>query len=146
MSVPMSTALTLRTGRGKTARVTIAPAGLALIERLAGEGQDGRTIAKRLGIAYAVLTKLRKAAPDVADAFESGHAVLADEITHTLLAHARKGNVVAAIFLAKTRLGWRETGPADNSTKVAVQINLPGAMDVKSYAKAITAKVVPDDA
>lgn len=59
---------------------------------------------------------------------------LADEITHHLLGAARKGNIVAAIFLSKTRLGWRETGPSqDGGAKVAVQINMPGAMSEAMY-------------
>lgn len=143
----MSTALIRRVkGKGPVAAVHFTDAGIELIERLAGEGQDLRTIAKRLGISFTVLKAARKGFPEVAEAFERGHARLADEITHLLLSHARKGNIVAAIFLAKTRLGWRETGPSDSGTKVAVQINLPGAMDPASYAKAIETTVVADDA
>lgn len=141
----MSKALTIRTGKGRTAKAEVTAAGLAAIEAMSAEGQDLRTIAKRLGVGHSLLKVWRKDMPAVAEAFERGHAALADEITHLLLRHARKGNVVAAIFLAKTRLGWRESGPTDNGAKVAVQINLPGAMDPKSYADAIEARVVTHD-
>lgn len=130
----MAKALISRSTPGLTAAITIEPAGLELIERMAAEGQDMRSIARALGCSGKVLNDCRKRDPAVTDAFEAGHAVLADEITHHLLGAARKGNIVAAIFLSKTRLGWRETGPSqDGGAKVAVQINMPGAMSEAMY-------------
>ncbi|MCC6920497.1 MAG: hypothetical protein IT548_14970 [Alphaproteobacteria bacterium] len=142
----MSTALVSRSGSGPKPAVALTPAGLRLVEELAAKGNDIATVAKRLGIGRTTLVGLKKSTPAVSQAFETGHAALADELTHILLTQARNGVVVAAIFLAKTRLGWRETGPQDGGTKVAVQINLPAAMDPAAYATAIEAKVVSDDA
>ncbi|MCT8988863.1 hypothetical protein NYR54_00940 [Chelativorans sp. SCAU2101] len=135
-----STALVARAGRGKSAPVSITPAGLALVEELAGEGQDFRSIAKRLGINHQTFNVLRKKDEALAEAVERGQAVLADEVTHLLLKAARKGNVVAAIFLAKARLGWTDT-PQPKRPEVAVQINLPGAMDEAAYVRMVEAEV-----
>lgn len=110
-------------GRGGAKRVAITAAGLAVIEAMAAEGNDNRTIAKRLGINKSTLEDIRDRDPAVAEAWERGHAALADELTHILLSHARKGNVVAAIYLTKARLGWREGTPAEGH-KQAVQVNI----------------------
>ena len=75
--------------------------------------------------------------PEVDEAWESGIAGLADELTHILLQHARKGNVVAAIFLAKARLGWRE-GDAPEA-RANIVINLPDAATPEAYMRMVGA-------
>ena len=77
---------------GTHAKVTVTPAGLALIEAMAAEGNDQRNTAKALGIGRTTLTDIRYRDPEVTEAWESGHAALADELTHLLLSQARKGN------------------------------------------------------
>ena len=72
---------------------------------------------------------------------DEGHAGLEHELVHSLLAAARKGNVAAAMFLLKTRHGYRETGQTDTAPKVAVQINLPGAIDEAAYVRMVEAEV-----
>jgi hypothetical protein len=130
-----STALITRTGRGKTAPVTITPAGLEVIERMAAEGQDQRSIAKALGIHRRTMTELQKHRPDVEEAFERGLAALADELTHHLLRAARKGNIVAMIYLTKARLGWREGDVPDQRPNIT--INLPDAQTPEAYLRSI---------
>ncbi|MFC3100667.1 hypothetical protein [Altererythrobacter lauratis] len=128
-------ALTTRTGRGKTAPVTITQDGLEVIEAMAAEGQDQRTIAKRLGIDRKTLDVIRKARPEVDEAFERGLAALGDELTHHLLNAARNGNIVAMIYLTKARLGWRE-GDAPEA-KPNITINLPDSQTPEAYMRTI---------
>lgn len=128
-------ALITRAGRGKTAPVTITPAGLAVIEAMAAEGQDQRTIAKHLGINHQTLNNLRKTRPEVELALERGHAALGDELTHHLLNAARNGNIVAMIYLTKARLGWRE-GDAPEA-RPNITINLPDSQTPEAYLRAI---------
>ncbi len=45
-----------------------------------------------IGSTKATLTDIRDRDPEVTEAWESGHAALADEPTHLLLSQARKGN------------------------------------------------------
>ena len=127
--------LITRDGEHKTAQITVATEGLDVIERMAAEGQDFRSIAKQLGCSGKSLQECRKRQPEVADAFERGHAALADELTHHLLHAARKGNIVAAIFLAKARLGWREGNTQEARTNIV--INLPDSQTPESYLRAI---------
>ena len=129
------TALTSRAGRGKTAPVTITPAGLAVIEAMAAQGQDQRTIAKRLGIDRKTLDVIRKARPEVDEAFERGLAALGDELTHHLLNAARNGNIVAMIYLTKARLGWREGDTPE--ARPNITINLPDSQTPEAYMRTI---------
>jgi hypothetical protein len=64
-----------------------------------------------------------------------GKAALADEFTHHLLNAARKGNVIAAIYLTKARLGWREGDAPD--VKPNIIINLPDSMSHEQYLNLI---------
>jgi len=74
------------------------------------------------------------------------HAGLADELTHLLLSHARNGNVVAAIFLAKARCGWREGElPAGAADRVNVTINLPGALSEAEYRRMVDVTPAPKE-
>lgn len=128
-------ALITRAGRGKTAPVTITPAGLAVIEDLAAQGQDQRTISKRLGIDRKTLDVIRKARPEVDEAFDRGLAALGDELTHHLLTAARGGNIVAMIYLTKARLGWREGDTPE--ARPNITINLPDSQTPEAYLRAI---------
>lgn len=130
-------ALVVRQGGRALGTVTIAPAGLAVLERMFAAGQDFRTVAKALGISGKTLQEARKRQPEVDEAWERGIAGLADELTHILLQHARKGNVVAAIFLAKARLGWRE-GDAPEA-RANIVINLPDAATPEAYMRMVGA-------
>ncbi len=127
---------------GTHAKVTVTPAGLALIEAMAAEGNDQRTIAKALGIGRTTLTNIRDRDPEVTEAWESGHAALADELTHLLLSQARKGNIVAMIYLTKARLGWVE-GSAPEEKRPNIIINLPDSKTPEDYMKMIAHHPVP---
>lgn len=137
-----TTALITRAGRGKTAPITVTPAGLAVIEEMAALGNDQRTIAKRLGMDRKTMTDMRRRIPEVDDAFERGLAALGDELTHLLLVQARKGNVVAAIYLTKARLGWREGDAPD--ARPNITINLPDSQTPEAYLRAIRVTELPD--
>lgn len=137
-------ALVTRAGRGASTKVTVTPAGLEVIEAMAAEGQDQRTIGKRLGVDAKTLRGIRDRDPAVAEAWERGHAALADELTHLLLKHARKGNVTAAIYLTKARLGWREGTPAEGHQQaVQVNIQIPPPMSDAEFRAIVEGRAEP---
>lgn len=138
----MTKSLITRASRATNAKSNITPAGLQVIERMAAAGQDQRTIAARLGVDRKTLTDLRDRDPAVAEAWGRGHAALADELTHILLQHAREGNVIAAIFLTKARLNWRDQGPVDGGpdNRVQVNISIPPPMTDKEFKAIIEGK------
>ncbi|MEE9250173.1 MAG: hypothetical protein V3U93_03485 [Alphaproteobacteria bacterium] len=119
--------------------VTITENGRALIEAMATEGQDERTIARALGISQRTLVRCRDRDEEVEEAWADGHAQLADELTHILLGHARgegKAAIIAAIYLTKARLGWTDQ-PQPEERAPAVVIHLPDARSPEDYMKMI---------
>jgi hypothetical protein len=119
-------------------KASLTDAGLALVERLAGEGNDQRTIAKALGLSH---TAYR----DLVERDEAAREALADELTHHLLKAARSGSITAAIYLTKARLGWIEGQAPDGAPKTAVQVNIqiPRAMSDAEFARIVEGTAAP---
>lgn len=129
---------------GTAAKVTVTPAGLKVIEAMAAEGQDQRTIAKRLGVDRKTLIDMRDRDPVMDEVWARGHGELASELTHLLLTKARAGNIIAMIYLTKARLGWREGTPAEGAgqANVQVNINIPPSMSKAEFQRIIDGKVI----
>lgn len=122
---------------------TVTDAGLAAIERMAAEGNADGVIAKALSVNVKALRRLRDEDERVADAYEYGKARLATELTDILLNHAREGNVTAAIYLSKARLGWRDQGPAPHAgNAVQVNIHMPAPMSDEEFKRMVESKEV----
>ncbi len=132
----------IKTPRGGKPTATITSAGLEKIQTMAANGNADVTIAHKLGIAPVTFRGLRNRDEKVDEALQIGRGRLADEITDILLTQARKGNTVAAIFLAKGRLGWRESGPIPQSATAAVQVNIqvPARMTDEEFAELVEVK------
>lgn len=131
--------------RGGPHRVSITDAGLAMVERLAAEGNDQRTIAKALDLSHTAYRDLIERDEAAREALARGHGALSDELTHHLLSAARKGNITAAIYLTKARLGWIEGQAPDGAPKTAVQVNIqiPRAMTDAEFARVIEGTAAP---
>ena len=85
----------------------------AQVEKLAGFGVPQDDIATILGISAPTLRIHFRQSLDM------GVAKANAKIGQTLFQQAMKGNVAAAIFWAKARMGWRETHVVINQTPVA---------------------------
>ncbi|MBL8548734.1 MAG: hypothetical protein JNJ73_02025 [Hyphomonadaceae bacterium] len=114
--------------------IAITDAGLDMVERLASEGHTDTRIAGMIGVrTRAAFKAMRQSDERIDEALAAGRSVLESEITDILLAQARKGVTIAAFFLAKTRLGWREDGTPPPSVQQinnnqTINIVLPPAM------------------
>lgn len=115
--------------------VTVHAAGLAIIADMARHGHPTSSIASALGMSGRVFRECRKRQPEVEEALAEGLGGLEHELVHSLLTASRKGNVAAAMFLLKCRHGYRETGMGDAAPRIAVQINLPAAMEERTYTR-----------
>ena len=85
-------------------------------------GIQQKFIAEYLGITEKTLRKHYR--PEIDKATRGNLAAVADR----LFIEAKKGNISAAIFIMKTRGGWREADPNDDNitgTAVKVVINPP---------------------
>ena len=121
--------------------IVLTDDGLAAIERMTAAGNADATICKALGVGHNQLRKLREADERVDTAYQTGKARLADELTDILLTHAREGNVTAAIYLSKARLGWRDQGPAPQAAAATqVNIHIPAPMSDADFKKMIEVK------
>ena len=129
--------------RGASGRVVVTKAGLEQVRKDAAQGLSNATIAARLGIDRHTLLDVRRRQCEVEEALQRGRGKLEDSLTESLLSAALSGNVVAAIWLTKARLGWHETGPRDGGARVNVQINLPAAMTEKDYRRVIDVAATP---
>ncbi|EPR18284.1 hypothetical protein M527_13195 [Sphingobium indicum IP26] len=138
-SEPPTGEIALPTTRGHDGMVTVHAPGLDIITTMARNGHPVTSIAAALGMSARVMRECRKRQPEVEEAFAVGLGGLEHELVHSLLEAARKGQVAAAMFLLKCRHGYRETGQTDTAPKVAVQINLPGAMDERAYMHMVEA-------
>lgn len=124
-------------------RLVVTEEGLAAIERMAAEGNANATIARALGTDARTLRRLRDDDERVAQAYDTGKARLADELTDILLTHARNGNVTAAIYLSKARLGWRDQGPApQGGNATQINISIPAPMSEEEFRKIVDVKEV----
>jgi hypothetical protein len=122
----------------------VLPNGLDVIKRMARKGHSKASIAASLGISLEKFKEAMRAQPEVQDALIVGAGGLEDELVNILLEHARsktsKFAVVAAIYLTKTRCGFRENdGPEEARPNIV--INLPDSMSREQWTRAITVEV-----
>lgn len=128
----------------------LTEAGIAKVEGLAAEGVAIGTIAACLGIDKTTFAHIRKRQPEVQEAVDAGRAGLATELNDILMSHARNGNVVAAIFLAKTRGGFVEqTGEQEGASKTVnntqVNIHLGAPLSDEQFAALLPKPTEPTD-
>jgi len=115
----------------------VTPEGAALVGRMAANAHSLATIASALGLSRRTLGEAMNRQPEVREIFETGRAALESELASLLLGKARAGNLVAEIFLLKAMCGWKEGEPREGGPKVAIQINLPPALNEAAYARLI---------
>tara|TARA_B100000678_G_scaffold275468_1_gene267411 strand:+ start:1971 stop:2444 length:474 start_codon:yes stop_codon:yes gene_type:complete len=130
------TGLTVRDASG----IAMLPPALDIVRNMARLGHPVPSIAAALGVSRETFNQCRKRQPEVDEAFAQGRAGLEHELASGLVKAAREGNIVAAIFALKSMFGYRDNGQTDTAPKVAVQINLPAAMEAKAYSAMIEAE------
>lgn len=116
--------------------------GLALIRRMFAAGHNQSSVATALGISRSSFGHLRKRDERVQEAYEEGLGAFEYEMVEYLAKAAEKGNVAAAMFLLKTRCGYRENGdPSEVAPRSNVIINLPASIPMEEYRKAIDVRI-----
>lgn len=82
--------------------------GLEIVEELAARGVAEATIAKALGMSKDAFRSVKRRDPAVQEAIDRGRAVEHDKLVGVLFEQAMSGQYVPAMFLLKTRHGYRE--------------------------------------
>lgn len=110
-----------------------------IIEQMASEGYSKRNIAKGLGIGFDLFQVWLEQYPELSEALQLGKDKEHKELHNALFTAAtQEGNVTAAIFLLKTRHGYREGDQSDTANKVSITFQLPAAaQNADDYLKTI---------
>ncbi|WP_051294644.1 hypothetical protein [Gemmobacter nectariphilus] len=125
-------------GQGRTFW-KVTPRGLRIVEELAGRGCHLTTIARVLGMDVATLREVRRRDPEVDEAYQRGLAREHDALVGNLRAAADEGNVVANIFLLKSRHQYREGEALEANLNLTVNTGgvllIPNKMTVEEFLR-----------
>lgn len=105
------------------------------------DGYPQAAIARALGVSAPTLRRLMADDRELMDAVEAQRSFEEAELRDILMELARKGDTVAAIFLAKARHGWRDRddGKAKEEPKKGGVLLVPGVMDFDTWSAAAAA-------
>ena len=107
--------------------------GLKIIQDLAARGVAEMTIARALGMSRGAFRQAKRRDPAVQDALDAGRAVEHDKLVGVLHDAAMAGQFVPAIFLLKSRFGYRE----GTAFEVEVNVSAPGGVLVVPQRKSV---------
>ena len=107
--------------------------GLAIIRKMAANGCKLESIAGALGCSHDALQSCRNRQPEVQDALDAGRAVMHDELVDILMQQARAGAFVPAIFLLKSRFGYREGAQLEVNVDLGGVLVVPADITVEQY-------------
>jgi hypothetical protein len=121
-------------GSGRSHYV-VGARGIKIVEELSGRGCHLTSIAKALRMSKDAFQSCRARQPEVEEAYQRGLATEHDVLTSNLRRAADEGNVIANLFLLKSRHGYREGVPLE--VNVAVNTGgvlvVPAEMTVEEY-------------
>lgn len=121
-------------GHGGRDRYQVTEYGCKLIEFYACNGLSQTTIAGRLGLDKATFSQCIRHQPEVQDALAKGKDDAEYELKDCLMGMARRGNVIAAIFLLKAQHGWRDND-APPEARPALQVVINAPLSTEDYKK-----------
>jgi hypothetical protein len=121
-----------KAGEGRP-HIVIGAKGLKIVEALAAKGCLMETIAKALRMSHDTLEACRRRQPEVQAALDRGRGVLHDELVSILVQQARAGQFVPAMFLLKTRFGYKEGVQVDMNVEHGGVLVVPAEMTVEDW-------------
>jgi len=118
--------------RGRPQKVAPTNAA-ARIAAYAATGHALVGIARLLGTTKEVLRRWIEEDPALEEALAQGREAERFTLHNVLYRAARKGNIVAAMFLLKARHGYREGDQAEHANRVSINFTLPGAVEPEQF-------------
>ncbi len=109
----------------------------AKILDMASRGVSKAGIARGVGASPKLLNVWLDQYPKLREAFDEGREREHGELFGALYDSAKDGNVTAAIFLLKTRHGYREGDQGDLANRVSIEFKLPGPMKLEDFGRVI---------
>lgn len=121
------------------------------IRDLAADGFSVIGVSHRMGVGKDTFNRWLDENPELREAFDHGREAERHALHNLLYRQAmEQGNATAAMFLLKARHGYREGDQTDTAGRVAIQINLPGALSLQQFTalskKEIAALVPAEEA
>lgn len=121
---------------GLAKRIELTRKGLDTLRDQAALGRSQRTTAYVLGISHSMLDTLLKDNEEARAAYELGKGLFEDRYTDALTRMAEQGNVAAAIWVEKTRMGRRDNTPVSDGAR-HVHIHLPDSVSREEYMNSL---------
>jgi hypothetical protein len=103
------------------------------IATLSATGYSKIGVAADLGVDVKTLNRWLDENPELNDAFDAGRERERQSLHNKLYEKAMAGDTVAALFLLKSRHGYREGDQASSANRVSIQFNLPAAMPLEQF-------------
>ena len=97
-------------------KIIFGPAEIEQVESLS-EVLNQDQISRYFKISPSTLQAIFKRQPEVYEAYQAGVSKMILEVGKSLIKQAKDGNIGAAIFIMKTRGGWKETSAIDVNVK-----------------------------
>ena len=107
--------------------------GAAEIRTLAATGFSKRGIASHFGVSFDTLEIWLEESEDMREQFAAGREDERHALHNALYKKAMHGDGPSAMFLLKSRHGYREGDQSEQGNKVSITFNLPGAMTAEQY-------------
>lgn len=109
----------------------------------ASTGATKRGVAISLGTTFEVLDRWLKEHPDLSEAFDKGREMerqtLHNEVYKTATQGTGKEKLLAAFFLLKARHGYREGEQEQQTNRVNITFNMPGAKKPDEFVQEVKA-------
>lgn len=119
------------------------PGAAVVIRAMAADGFSVIGIARKLGTCKGTLARWLDESEELREAFDQGREKERHALHNMLYKQAmEKGNSTAAMFLLKSRHGYREGDQNDTGNKVSIVFQLPGALPMQEFIN--LEKVVKD--
>ena len=118
-------------------KIKLPSNGLDIIRNLAERGVRETDIARALGMSFKTWKRIKDENDEARETLEEARQIEENKLFGILYEKAMKGDTVSAIFLLKSRHGYKEGADQVNANQVNVKITLPGSMDPEDYRKKI---------
>ena len=123
------------------AKIQLKDPDYELIGRLGSRGVSEVDICKALGISFNTWSRIKEEDEKANEALETARRTEERELVGVLYEAATNDkNLTAAMFLLKTRHGYKEGADHVNASQVNVSISVPGAMNEDEYKKMVEVK------
>jgi hypothetical protein len=124
-------------------RKTLTPDQVTKVRELAASGHSQVEIASAIGVDAKTFRRILKDDPRAGESFDEGRGEEEGRLVRILHKAAENGRETAAMFLLKSRHGYRDRGDdaVTGQGGVQVTIALPGPMSPDAYMKLVEGTV-----